>query len=65
MKPWTKIWSDASGAPPKKWLPAAISVKITCAKNAAAPVTALWTRVISAAIADFLPAASRPAGEVQ
>jgi hypothetical protein len=39
--------------------------EITCAKKEAAPVTALWMRVISAAIADFLVASSRPAGAEQ
>src|ERR1700730_13531301 len=59
------IWFDASGTPPMKWLPLATSVKITCAKNEAAPVTALCIRVIAAAIADFLPASSRPVGAEQ
>src|SRR5580692_10704119 len=48
-----------------KWLPLATSAKITCAKNEAAPVTALWIRVIAAAIADFLLTSSRPAGAEQ
>src|SRR5579863_6772711 len=45
-----KTTSALASVPPTKWLPGATSLKMTCAKNAGAPVTSLCRRVIAAAI---------------